>query len=106
MTRRAVRVLVADDHPLFRQGLAALLRDSAETELIAQAADGEQAITLTEEFQPHVVVMDVAMPGLGGVEATRQLTHAHPDVAVLMVTMLDDDDAVFAAMRAGARGTS
>jgi DNA-binding NarL/FixJ family response regulator len=99
-----VRVLVVDDHPLFRQGVAALVRDAPGLELAAEAVDGEEALRLAAELRPDVVVMDVSMPGLGGVEATRQLVRDHPDVAVLMLTMVDDDDAVFAAMRAGARG--
>jgi DNA-binding NarL/FixJ family response regulator len=99
-----IRVLVADDHPLFRQGLGSLLRDSPETELVAEASGGAEVAALVEEMRPDVVVMDINMPGIDGVEATRRLTRAHPDVAVLVLTMMDDDAAVFAAMRAGARG--
>jgi DNA-binding NarL/FixJ family response regulator len=104
VTRPPVRVLVADDHPLFRQGVGALLRDAPETELVAEAADGEEAIALTHELRPDVVVMDISMPGLDGVTATRRLGDAHPQVAVLMVTMMDDDGSVSAALRAGAAG--
>jgi DNA-binding NarL/FixJ family response regulator len=104
MTGSPVRVLIADDHPLFRQGIGALLRDAPETELVAEAADGEEAITLTRELRPDVVVMDVSMPGLDGVTAARRLAEAHPDVAVLMVTMMDDDGSISEAIRAGAAG--
>jgi DNA-binding NarL/FixJ family response regulator len=99
-----VRVVVADDHPLFRQGIAALLRDAAETQVVGEAADGAEAIALTEQHVPDVVVMDVSMPGLDGVTATRRLLAAHPGVAVLMLTMMDDDGLVFEAIQAGARG--
>jgi DNA-binding NarL/FixJ family response regulator len=99
-----IRVLVADDHPLFRQGLGALLRDSPETELVAEASDGADVAALVGETRPDVVVMDINMPGVDGVEATRRLTRTHPTVAVVMLTMMDDDAAVFSAMRAGARG--
>jgi DNA-binding NarL/FixJ family response regulator len=99
-----VRVVVVDDHPLFRQGIGSLIRDSAETELVGEGASGEDAIELCAQHQPDVVVMDVHMPGLGGVEATRRIAQAHPATAILMLTMMDEDDSVFAAMRAGARG--
>jgi len=99
-----VRVVVVDDHPLFRQGIGSLIRDSAETDLVGEGASGEDAIELCDHYQPHVVVMDVHMPGLGGVEATRRIAQDHPDTAILMLTMMDEDDSVFAAMRAGARG--
>jgi DNA-binding NarL/FixJ family response regulator len=104
VTPAPVRVIVADDHPLFRQGVGALLRDSPETELVAEAASGEEAVALAGQLAPDVVVMDVSMPGLGGVAATRELTRLHPAVAVLMVTMMDEDESVVAAIRAGARG--
>jgi DNA-binding NarL/FixJ family response regulator len=99
-----VRVVVVDDHPLFRQGIGALIRDSPETELAAEAASGEEAVARCAEVEPDVVVMDVHMPGVGGVEATRQILRARPQTAVVMLTMMEEDDSVFAAMRAGARG--
>ncbi len=104
MTGPPVRVLIADDHPLFRQGIGALLRDAPETDLVGEAADGEEAIALTRELRPDVVVMDISMPGLDGVTAARRLAEAHPQVAVLMVTMMDDDGSVSDALRAGAAG--
>lgn len=99
-----VRVVVVDDHPLFRQGIGSLIRDSAETDLVGEGASGEDAIELCARHRRHVVVMDVHMPGLGGVEATRRIAQDHPDTAILVLTMMDEDDSVFAAMRAGARG--
>jgi DNA-binding NarL/FixJ family response regulator len=100
----STRVVVADDHPTFRRGLAALLAAVDGVELVGEAEDGERAVELAATLRPDVVVMDLTMPGLGGVEATRQIVAADPDVAVLVLTMLDEDESVFAAMRAGARG--
>jgi DNA-binding NarL/FixJ family response regulator len=99
-----IRVLIADDHPFFRDGLRVLLDATADTELVGDATDGEEAVALAAELQPDVVLMDLQMPGLGGIEATRRILHASPHVGVLVVTMYEDDDSVFAAMRAGARG--
>jgi DNA-binding NarL/FixJ family response regulator len=99
-----IRVLVADDHPFFRDGLRVLLETTPDTELAGEVADGQQAIALAAQVCPDVILMDLRMPGTGGVEATRRILAAQPDAAVLVVTMVEDDDAVFAAMRAGARG--
>lgn len=98
-----IRVLIADDHPLFRAGLRALLDSIPDTEVVAEAATGEQAVAAAESQLPDVVVMDLGMPGLGGVEATRRITEAGWS-RVLVMTMHEDDDAVLAAVRAGARG--
>jgi DNA-binding NarL/FixJ family response regulator len=98
------RVVVVDDHPTFRKGLGALLASLDSIELVGEAADGEAAIALAAEVVPDVVVMDLNMPGVNGVEATRRILAAHPGIAVLVLTMLDEDESVFAAMRAGARG--
>jgi DNA-binding NarL/FixJ family response regulator len=100
----SIRVLVVDDHPTFRRGLGALLASLPDVELVGEAADGEAAVERTAALAPDVVVMDLDMPGLGGVEATRRIVAAQPSVAVLVLTMLDEDESVFAAMRAGARG--
>jgi DNA-binding NarL/FixJ family response regulator len=100
----ATRVVVADDHPTFRRGLGALFDTLDGVEVVGEAADGESAVAVTAEVVPDIVVMDINMPGMNGVEATRRIVAANPSVAVLVLTMLDDDDAVFAAMRAGARG--
>jgi DNA-binding NarL/FixJ family response regulator len=99
-----IRVLIADDHPLFRDGLAALLTDGADTELAGTAVTGSEAVDLARDTQPDVVVMDLHMPGLNGIEATRAITADSPHIAVLVLTMFDDDDSIFAALRAGARG--
>jgi DNA-binding NarL/FixJ family response regulator len=98
-----VRVLIADDHPMFRFGMRTRLSAEPDLEVVGEARSGEQAVSLTAELAPDVVLMDLNMPGLNGIEATRAIREAHPDVAVLIVTMFDDDS-VFAAMRVGARG--
>jgi DNA-binding NarL/FixJ family response regulator len=100
----ATRVVVADDHPTFRRGLGALFDSLDNVEVVGEAADGAAAVTLAAELEPDVVVMDLNMPGLNGVEATRRIVTTNPNVAVLVLTMLDEDESVFAAMRAGARG--
>jgi DNA-binding NarL/FixJ family response regulator len=100
----AIRVLIADDHPLVRQGLKVALAPVPEVEIVAEAATGQEAIREAVLHRPDVVVMDLQMPDLNGIEATRELARAVPTAAVLVLTMFDDDDWVFAAMRAGARG--
>ena len=100
----SIRVLIADDHPLVRQGLWAALAPMPEIEVVAEAATGQAAIRETVLHRPDVVVMDLQMPDGNGIEATRELARAVPTTAVLVLTMFDDDDWVFAAMRAGARG--
>ena len=100
----SVRVLVVDDHPLYREGLTTALAAAVDVEVVGEAGAGAEAIRLVAADPPDVVLMDLHMPGVSGVEATRQIRDTHPAVAVLVLTMLDGDDAVFAAMRAGARG--
>lgn len=104
MSTHPIRVLVADDHPFFRDGLRMLLDATPDTELVGEAKDGDEAITLAGNLSPDVVLMDLRMPGLGGVEATSEILRGDPDAAILVVTMVEEDDSVFAAMRAGARG--
>ncbi len=99
-----LRVLVVDDHPLYREGLVTAMRRMPGVTVVGEAADGEQAVRLTVELAPDVVVMDLHMPVLNGIEATRRITGGSPDAAVLVLTMLEGDESVFAAMRAGARG--
>ena len=99
-----IRVLVADDHPVFRRGMRAILGAEPEIELVGEATDGEGAVALALELRPDVILMDLNMPGVSGIEATRRVLEASPDVAVLMLTMFEDDKSIFAAMRAGARG--
>ncbi len=99
-----LRVLVVDDHPLFRFGLCAALAQRDDIEVVGEAAGGQAAIEAASGTQPDVVVMDLHLPDLGGVEATRAITNANPHVGVLVLTMFDDSESVFNAMRAGARG--
>ena len=98
-----IKILIADDHPLFRFGIRTRLSAEADLEVIGEAGSAEEAIALTGRLRPDVVLMDLNLPGMNGIEATRTIREAHPQVAVLVVTMFDDDS-VFAAMRAGARG--
>jgi DNA-binding NarL/FixJ family response regulator len=100
----AIGVLVADDHPLFRDGLRSMLATVDDLELLGEAESGEQAVELALSLQPDVVVMDIQMPTVNGIEATRRITADSPHVGVLVLTMFEDDDSVFAAMRAGALG--
>ncbi|MDP8939755.1 MAG: response regulator transcription factor [Actinomycetota bacterium] len=99
-----VRVLIADDHPLFRAGMSGLLDSVPDTEVVGEASTGREAVEMAKTLAPDVILMDIKMPGLNGIAATREVLVADPEVAVLVVTMLEDDDSVFAAMRAGAAG--
>ena len=99
-----IRVLVADDHPAFRAGLRLMLATADDIEVVGEAENGTQAVTMATDLAPDVVVMDLRMPGLDGIEATRRVLVAHPDTGVVVLTMFEDDESVFAAMRAGARG--
>jgi DNA-binding NarL/FixJ family response regulator len=96
--------LIADDHTLFRDGLRALFGSLPDTDLVGEATTGDEAVSLAETLQPDVVLMDIQMPGQNGIEATRQIVQTSPHIGVVVVTMFEDDDSVFAAMRAGARG--
>ena len=100
---RPLRVLVVDDHPIFRDGLRTALRTES-VEVVGEAANGAEAMDLAARSKPDVVLMDLQMPGQSGIDATRAITAGNPDVAVLVLTMTEDPDAVFAAIRAGARG--
>jgi DNA-binding NarL/FixJ family response regulator len=99
-----LRVLVADDHPVFRAGMRQLLDTEPTLTCVAEAAGGAEAIKLATALRPDVAVLDLHMPGVNGVDAARAITREAPAIGVLMLTMLDDDESVFAAMRAGARG--
>lgn len=101
---KPIRVLVADDHGLFRDGMRALLGSVTTVEMIGEAASGEAAVAMALEHRPDVILMDVRMPDMNGIEATRRVLEAFPDAGVIMVTMFEDDESVFAAMRAGAKG--
>ena len=97
-------MLIADDHPVFRRGLHTLLTSVPDLEVVGEAATGAEVVTAAAAAQPDVIVMDLHMPGLNGIEATRRVLQTSPHISVLVLTMLDDDASVFAAMRAGARG--
>jgi DNA-binding NarL/FixJ family response regulator len=100
----SVRVLIADDHPLFREGMRGRLDRVADVAVVGEAASGDEAVELAHKLDPHVILMDIKMPGLNGIEATREIQQASPQIGVLVLTMFEDDDSVFAAMRAGAKG--
>ena len=99
-----LRILIADDHALVRSGMRALLQTEADLEVVGEAATGEQVVTMAATLQPDVIVMDLRMPGISGIEATRRILQANPAIRILVVTLLEEDDTLFAALRAGARG--
>jgi DNA-binding NarL/FixJ family response regulator len=99
-----VRVLVADDHAIFRHGLNALLDSEPGIELVGEAASGREAVEISATLAPDVVLMDLQMPDINGIEATRRILQTNPRVGIVVLTMFEDDDSVFSAMRAGARG--
>ena len=99
-----IRVLIADDHPLYREGMRGRLERATDMEVVGEAASGDEAVRLAEELQPDVILMDIKMPGKNGIEATREVLAANAGVGVLVLTMFEDDDSVFAAMRVGAKG--
>jgi DNA-binding NarL/FixJ family response regulator len=104
VTGEPIRVVIADDHPAFRSGLRFMLTAADSIDVAAEAATGTEAVAVVHTEQPDVVLMDLNMPELGGIDATRRIVADSPHVAVLVLTMLEDDESVFAAMRAGARG--
>jgi DNA-binding NarL/FixJ family response regulator len=99
-----IRLLIADDHLFYREGIRALLVPLPMLVIVGEAASGEEAISQAEQMQPDVVLMDIKMPGINGIDAARRIIETRPAIKILMVTMFDDDESVFAAMRAGARG--
>ncbi|MFI6642032.1 response regulator [Streptomyces sp. NPDC050504] len=98
------RVLLVDDQPLVRAALQMVITDTADVEVVGEAGSGDEAVLLAAELAPDVVVMDIRMPGTDGIEATRRITGAHPEVRVVVLTTFDDDDHVYGALRAGASG--
>jgi DNA-binding NarL/FixJ family response regulator len=99
-----VRIVIADDHPLVRSGLRAVLLAADDLEVVGEAATGEEAVTLAASLQPDVIVMDLRMPGITGIEATRRIVEAQPHIRIVVLTLFEDDASLFAALRAGARG--
>jgi len=99
-----IRLLLADDHPVFLEGLLSILGPVPDFEISGVAGTGREAVSLAEQLQPDVVLMDVHMPELNGIDAVREIIRTSPHIGILMLTMLDDDVSVFSAMRAGARG--
>ena len=99
-----IKILVADDHNLFREGLIALLEAAAETAVVGQAGTGSEAVAQAKAVTPDVILMDIMMPEMNGIEATRRVLAEQPHTGIIMLTMLEDDDSLFAAMCAGARG--
>ncbi len=99
-----IRILIAEDSAPFRKGLHNLLQSVDDLEVVGEATTGQETIQRAGELQPDVILMDLQMPGTNGIEATRQIIYASPHISILMLTMFEDDDSVFAALRAGARG--
>jgi DNA-binding NarL/FixJ family response regulator len=99
-----IKVLIADDHVFYREGVRALLSNVPEVEVVGEANNGAEAITQADAIKPDVILMDLKMPDMNGIDATRHIHETNPNIGVLVITMFDDDDSVFAAMRAGARG--
>lgn len=99
-----LRILLADDHPMFREGVRSILESTPDVTVVGEAATGEDVIRLALELQPDVVLMDIRMPGLNGIEATARIRSANPQIGILICTMFKDDASVITAMKAGARG--
>jgi DNA-binding NarL/FixJ family response regulator len=99
-----IRVLIVDDHPVVRRGLASFLGNEPDLEVVGAAVDGEEALKLADERSPEVVLMDLSMPGIGGIEATKQLIAAHPGIRVLMLTSFGGHERMVEALKAGAVG--
>ena len=104
MSEQTISILVVDDHKLFREGLLALLNAAPEVEVVGEASTGKEAAAQVGALNPDVVLMDIQMPDINGIEASRRILDNHPKIGVIMLTMLEDDDSLFAAMSAGARG--
>lgn len=99
-----MRILIVEDHPMFRDGLQKMLETVEEFNVVGEAASGEAAVELAEQLKPNIILMDINLPKMSGIEATKRIVPTNPDIGILVLTMYDDDSSVFAAMRAGARG--
>ncbi len=99
-----IRVLIADDHNIVREGLRAVLGSEPDMEVVGEAATGEEVVERAAELRPGVILMDLQMPNVNGIEATRRILEINPEIGIVVLTMFEDDDSVFSAMRAGARG--
>ncbi len=99
-----ISILIADDHTFYREGVRTMLSTMTEIEVAGMAETGDSAVQMAAMLQPDVVLMDIQMPGINGIDATRAILNTSPHIGVLVITMFDDDESVFAAMRAGARG--
>ena len=99
-----IRLLLADDHTLFREGVRALFSGEADIEVVGEAADGEETVRKAGELRPDLVVMDIMMPRMNGIEATRRICAQYPDIKVLVLSMYDDEEVVRRVIRAGASG--
>jgi DNA-binding NarL/FixJ family response regulator len=94
MAQKRIRILLADDHHLFREGMRALLATASDLEVVGEAADGNEVVAKAAEVRPDVILMDLQLPGLNGVEATRRILDSHPEVSVLVLTMFEDTDKI------------
>jgi DNA-binding NarL/FixJ family response regulator len=101
---RPVRILIADDHAVVREGLRAVLGSEPDMEVVGEAATGKEVLERAADLRPDVILMDIQMPGINGIEATRRIIAANQEIGVVILTMYEDDDSIFSAMRAGARG--
>jgi DNA-binding NarL/FixJ family response regulator len=104
METSLIRILVVDDHTLFREGVNAIFSTVPDVRVVGEASNGVEAVSLANSIQPDVILMDIQMPQLNGIEATRRILHTSPKIGIIVLTMYEDDDSVFSAMRAGARG--
>jgi DNA-binding NarL/FixJ family response regulator len=104
MNMNPVRILIVDDHTLFREGVRAILKAVSDFEIVGEAATGEEAIDKVSTLKPDIILMDIQMPDINGVEATIKILKEHPEMGIIILTMLEDDDSLFSALRAGARG--
>jgi DNA-binding NarL/FixJ family response regulator len=104
MTENVIRLLIVDDHTLFREGLLAIFLAVGDIEVVGEAASGYEAIEKAQQLHPHVMLMDIQMGDMNGIEATVQILKSQPDTKIIMLTMMEDTESLFSAMMAGARG--